>query len=100
MSTTMSTGLSKILAALPTLTKPELVKVRAATDSLLGPSGASQAVPNEGAATPLFDAMTRALGLRLGFVAFRATATYKSFNRGEVAVADFLTENFAGACDK
>lgn len=85
-----SQNLSKVLAALPGLSKPDLGAVRAAADSLLGPRGGSLVSPTEGAATPLFDAMMRALGLRLGFAAFQATATYKSYKRGASAVAVFL----------
>jgi hypothetical protein len=86
---------SKILATLPTLSKPDLAQIRAAADSLLGPTAA----PNKQAATPLFDAMTRALGLRLGFETFRATATYKPYMRGEEAVTLFIAQHFPAVCD-
>jgi hypothetical protein len=92
-----SQNLSKILATLPGLSKPDLSAVRAAADGLLGPQGGSPVSANEGAATPLFDAMTRALGLRLGFGPFQATATYKAYKRGASAVALFLTEAALGA---
>jgi hypothetical protein len=79
---------SKILATLPTLSKPDLSAIRAAADSLLGP----QAVPIEGASTPLFDVITRALGLRIGFEVIRQGQAYKPYRRGEAAVTAFIDE--------
>jgi hypothetical protein len=86
---------SKIIAALPTLSKPDLAQIRAAADSLLGP----QAAPNQAAPTPLLDAITRALGLRGGFVHTLPGATYSQYKRGEVAVTDFVAKAFPQACD-
>jgi hypothetical protein len=82
---------SKIIATLPTLTKADLAAVRGAADALLGP----QAAPIDTPATPLFEAVTRALGLRLGFAAFSQTATYKPYKRGANAIADFLGKAFS-----
>lgn len=79
-----------IIATLPALTKADLAAVRGAADALLGP----QAAPNDTPATPLFEAVTRALGLRLGFAAFSQTATYKPYKRGEQTIADFLATAF------
>jgi len=92
--------LNKLLASLPSLSKADLATVCAAADSLLGLIGGLPATSNNPAATPLFDAVTHALGLRLGFAAFQATATYKTFRRGEVAVNDFVDAAFPEACDK
>jgi hypothetical protein len=78
---------AEIIAALPALSKRDLLAVRGAADALLGP----QAAANNGATPPLFDAVTRALGLRIGFGTFQATATYKQFKRGEAAVSAFMT---------
>lgn len=91
----MSSSASKILATLPTLTKADLATIRGAADSLLGPTAA----PNKQAATPTYDAITRALGLRLPFVTFARTPTYKSYKRGEEAVTQFIAENFPHVCD-
>ena len=85
-----------IIATLPTLTKADLAAVRGAADALLGP----QAAPIDTPATPLFEAVTRALGLRLGFAAFSQTATYKPYKRGEVAIADFLGTAFQAPWDR
>ena len=85
-----SKDVAKIIGTLPTLSKTDLAAVRGAADALLGP----QAAPNQAAATPLFEAVTRALGLRLGFAAFSQTATYKPYKRGEQAIADFLGTAF------
>lgn len=93
-------SLNKILAALPGLNQADIAAVRAAADSLLTPSGTSQAAVNEGAAVPLFDAVTRALGLRMGFAAFQGTATYKTYRRGSQAIDNFLAENLAEACTR
>jgi len=94
------TKLSTILAALPALSQNDLAAVKAAADSLITPSGRATAAANEGAAIPLFDAITHALGLRMGFAAFQATGTYKSYRRGARAIDDFLAENLAEACDR
>jgi len=85
---------SKILAALPTLTKADLATVRGAADALLGPTAA----PIEQAATPLLDALSRALGLRLGH-GFTTTQTYKTYKRGEEAVTEFVAKAFPTVCD-
>ena len=77
---------TQVIALLPGFSKPDLAAIRAAADSLLG----SQVSANEGAGTPLFDALCRALGLRLAFGPFMATATYKAYRRGEQAIEDFL----------
>jgi hypothetical protein len=90
------TTASKIIATLPTLTKADLAAVRGAADALLGP----QAAPTGTPATPLFEAVTRALGLRLGFAAFSQTATYKPYKRGEQAIADFLGTAFQAPWDR
>jgi hypothetical protein len=90
------TNTSKILACLPTLSKPDLAQIRAAADSLLGPGAA----PNDSPATPLFDAITRALGLRLGWAEFQAGTTYKPYKRGERAIAEFLGSTFPSAADR
>ena len=87
--------LSNVLAALPTMGKTELAAVKAATEGLLRPLTS----PIEQPATPLFDAMTRALGLKIGFAAFQATGTYKSYCRGETAFMAFIAENFPKATD-
>ena len=81
---------SQVLAALPGLSKPDLAAIRAAADSLLG----SQVSAGEQAATPLFDALQRALGLRLGWAEFQRTATYKPYKRGAHAIAGFLGSTF------
>ena len=81
---------SQVLAALPGLSKPDLAAIRAAADSLLG----SQVSAGEQAATPLFDALCRALGLRLGWAEFQRTATYKPYKRGAHAIAGFLGSTF------
>ena len=88
----MATGknVASIIATLPTLSKADLAAVRGAADALLGPTAA----PNDTPATPLFEAVTRALGLRLGFAAFSQTATYKPYKRGADAIAGFLGSTF------
>lgn len=91
----MSSNASKILAALPTLTKADLAQIRGAADSLLGPTAA----PNKQAPTPTYDAITRTLGLRLPFVTFARTPTYKAYKRGEEAVTQFIAEVFPQVCD-
>jgi hypothetical protein len=89
-------NVASIIATLPTLTKADLAAVRGAADALLGP----QAAPTDTPATPLFEAVTRALGLRLGFAAFSQTATYKPYKRGEQAIADFLGTAFQAPRDR
>jgi hypothetical protein len=91
-----SKNVASIIATLPTLTKADLAAVRGAADALLGP----QAAPIDTPATPLFEAVTRALGLRLGFAAFSQTATYKPYKRGANAIAGFLGTAFPDAENK
>jgi hypothetical protein len=81
---------TQIIAKLPSLSRADLLAVHGAATALLGP----QAAPNEQAATPLFKAITRALGLRRGFGAFQGTAAHKQFRRGEEAINAFLAEAF------
>ena len=84
----------KIIAALPTLSKPELAQIRAAAEALLGPTAA----PNDNPATPLFDVIQHTLGLRTGLGNLPA-ATYKTYRRGETAVVEFVAKAFPQACD-
>ena len=86
----MKDALSGVLAALPALNKAELLAVKAAAEGLLGPLRGANGAP----ATPLFEALTRALGARLSLDQFQATGTYKSFSRGERAFMAFVDENF------
>ena len=77
---------AEIIARLPSLAKRDLLAVRGAADALLGP----QAEASGGVAPPLFGAVTRALGLRIGFGAFQATRTYRQFKRGSETVDAFM----------
>lgn len=86
---------AEIIAKLPSLSRADLLAVKGAADALLGP----QAAPIEGAATPLQAAVTRALGLKLGFAQFQRMTAYKQFKRGEQAINDFVAENF-GSLDQ
>ena len=91
----MPSNVNKILATLPTLSKTDLAAVRGAADALLGP----QAAPNDGAATPVYDAINHALRLNVPFDKFSATSTYKPYERGVAAITQFIAEVFPQVCD-
>lgn len=78
----VSMTLSKILAALPALSRRDLGLVRGAADRLLGASA--------GTAGPLYSALQTATGSNIPFSRFQKTAAAKSWVENETATVSFI----------
>ena len=84
--------LKDIIAALPKLSQSDLAAVRAAADHLL-----TGKVDDLDHTIPLFDAMTRLLGVRRSYRDFHRSVAYKTWRRTAPTALAFIDEAFPEA---
>lgn len=82
--------LNEVIAALPKLTQHELLTVRAALEQLITAPHAEDV----DVTSPLYDNMSRLLGVTLSFRDFHNTAVYRQWKRNAPACIAYLDKHF------
>lgn len=89
----------QILAALPTLTRPDLEAVCSVAQSLLGGRLANSAVAASPLAAPLFEALCGAVNATAALSNMAGTTTGKTFEKHLPGTTKFLDHHFKGWSD-
>jgi hypothetical protein len=84
--------LNAIIAALPSLSQPELLSIRAACDHLIATPDT-----NSDDTTPLYDAMAKLLGVGLSYRDFHNVVSYRAWRKAAPSVVAFIDENWPDA---
>lgn len=85
-----------ILAALTTLTRPDLEAIQAVCSSLLGGRMGNVAAPANPLAGPIFNALSRAVNATVSLSNLTGTTAGKTFEKHLPAVGKFLDAHFKG----